>query len=373
MRFIFIVQGEGRGHMTQAIAMYQILTAKGHEVTDIVIGSSDRRKVPHYVSEQINSKIHALASPNFVTDAKGKSINIWKTILRNALKSNSFVKSMRQLDALVQAQKPDVVLNFYDFLGGVWHGLHRPALKFVVVGHQYLIAHPDFPFAKNSGMGKLLLKLGTAITAWGAHEHIALSFRELPAMEQKPEIKIWPPILREQLTKLKPSNGDYFLAYLVNPGYGEELLRFAEAHPDIQIQAFWDQKGKPDPWQPMPNLVFFQLNGDLFLQKMAECRALVSTAGFEAICEAMYLGKPALMVPVEGQYEQACNALDGEIAGAGLAGSSFDIQELIVFMNKAGTKKNYEFHLWYSKRDALVEVWLYELSQGVSRVKQLQA
>lgn len=49
---------------------------------------------------------------------------------------------------------------------------------------------------------------------------------------------------------------------------------------------------------------------------MAGCKAYASTAGFESICEAMYLGKPVLMVPAH--IEQDCNAYDAMKAGAGI-------------------------------------------------------
>ena len=57
---------------------------------------------------------------------------------------------------------------------------------------------------------------------------------------------------------------------------------------------------------------------------MAGCKAYASTAGFESICEAMYLGKPVLMVPAH--IEQDCNAYDAMKAGAGIIGDSFDLQ-----------------------------------------------
>ena len=41
-------------------------------------------------------------------------------------------------------------------------------------------------------------------------------------------------------------------------------------------------------------LSFHQLDDVKFLNYMAGCRAYASTAGFESICEAMYLGKPVL-------------------------------------------------------------------------------
>ncbi len=362
MRFIFIVQGEGRGHMTQAIAMYQLLSSRGHEVSDVLIGSSERREVPRYVTEQIAANIHSIASPNFVTDAQQKSVNIRATLVNNLLRINTFQKSLRQLDRLVKEKSPDVVLNFYDFLGGIWFGLYRPTLSYVVVGHQYLISHPAFPFARGTRWDKMLLQLGSLLTAWGADMRIALSFRALPQVEEEPGLKIWPPLLREQLKQVTVSRGDFILGYVVNPGYGEELLQFAKDNPGIAIEAFWDQKGKENPWQPLPNLLFHQLNGSLFLEKMGQCKGMVSTAGFESICEAMYLGKPVMMVPVKGQYEQACNALDGELAGAGIAMTSFDIETLFNLANDFPMDGHKKFIDWYAERDKLVDDWLLELN-----------
>lgn len=65
---------------------------------------------------------------------------------------------------------------------------------------------------------------------------------------------------------------------------------------------------------------------------MANCRAYASTAGFESICEAMYLGKPVLMVPAH--IEQDCNAYDAMIAGAGIIGDSFELESLLRFAGK---------------------------------------
>ena len=35
MKFLFIVQGEGRGHLTQAITLESILRRSGHEVVEV--------------------------------------------------------------------------------------------------------------------------------------------------------------------------------------------------------------------------------------------------------------------------------------------------------------------------------------------------
>lgn len=38
MKYLFIVQGEGRGHLTQAISLSQMLRRHGHEVVEVLVG-----------------------------------------------------------------------------------------------------------------------------------------------------------------------------------------------------------------------------------------------------------------------------------------------------------------------------------------------
>jgi hypothetical protein len=54
----------------------------------------------------------------------------------------------------------------------------------------------------------------------------------------------------------------------------------------------------------------------------------------------MYLGKHVLMVPVAGQYEQACNAIDAQISGVGTIAEKFDVRKLeSALVNSASQKK----------------------------------
>lgn len=323
MRFLFIVQGEGRGHMTQAIALGQLLEKKGHTLTAVCIGKSERRQIPDFVYQKINAPIYTFESPNFVTDKSSKSIRLTATVSQNLLKWKCFKKSLKELDTIILESEPDVILNFYDMLAGIYSLLYRPSCSFWTIGHQYLADHKAFLFPKNSFLKRLIFKFNNKITSIGADLNLALSFQPLPQSGNK--IKVLPPLLREEIRSLETRKEDFILAYTVNSGYGEEILEFAAAHPHIKVEAFWDKKGAAPTYQPLPNLIFHQINDKLFLEKMAACRGLISTSGFESICEAMYLGKKVMMIPVQGQFEQSCNALDAIQAGAGIIHGSFDI------------------------------------------------
>lgn len=350
MKFLFIVQGEGRGHMTQAIALSQKLESWGHTVSAVCIGKSARREIPTFVYQKITAPIYLFESPNFVTDEKQKSILLWKTITYNLSQIGKYQKSLGILDEQVKKYKPDVILNFYDMLGGLYKALYRPSGHYWTIGHQYLIEHPDFPFAPGQPLGKWLFKLNTKITAINASKLLALSFRPMaPAANKK--LYVLPPLLRKEVKNLQPKNDGFFLCYMVNPGYGQEVINFAKANPNVQIVAFWDHKSIPDGYNPVPNLIFHQVNDQLFLEKMASCKGLVSTAGFESICEAMYLGKPVMMVPVAGQYEQPCNAMDAEISGAGIQSTDFDFRKLIEYIDQKATEA-LDSKTWFDQFDS---------------------
>lgn len=343
MRFLFIVQGEGRGHMTQAIAFSKMLEAQGHRLCGVILGKSKRRAVPEFFGREISAAIHLVESPNFETDRNQKKVSIRKTILKNCLKLKTFHKSLRAIDQIVTKESPDVILNFYDLLGGLYNFLYRPQARFWVIGHQYLIGHPDFTFAPNRPLDKLLFQLNTALTGLGADEKLALSF--LPKIQfSNQKVRVVPPLLRPEVKLLNPKQGNFYLAYMVNPGYAEEVIHFAKANPDHKIKAYWDKKEAAETEHPIPNLSFHRVNDQTFLQDMAACKGLVCTAGFESVCEAMYLGKPVMMIPVAGQYEQACNALDAVASGAGIASENFDFAKL-----EGLQKKDAEAPLVYQK------------------------
>ena len=40
MKILFIIQGEGRGHLTQALSLRQMLQTEGHEVVGAMVGKN---------------------------------------------------------------------------------------------------------------------------------------------------------------------------------------------------------------------------------------------------------------------------------------------------------------------------------------------
>ena len=105
-KFIFLVQGEGRGHMTQAISLYQKLVNNGHEVSHIFIGKSRRRQIPDFFLRAFSISVEPINSPNFVTDSRNRSILLFRSIICNALYLTRYYKSLKRIDQVVRKVKP---------------------------------------------------------------------------------------------------------------------------------------------------------------------------------------------------------------------------------------------------------------------------
>ena len=332
MRYLFIVQGEGRGHLTQALSLAQILRSKGHRVEKILVGSANGRLVPDFFVQQIHAPVASFESPRLIYNPKKHAVNIGATVFEMLRGIVKYLKSLRQIRAAVEAASVDVIVNFYEPLGGVYNFLVRPKIPMVCIGHQYLLLHDAFVFPKQSRAEILFLNFHTRITALGANRKLALSFRPMPD-QPKNSLFVVPPLLRSEAKQgpaLPPPRQTTILAYVTFAALANELIEWHAKHPEIVVNCFWDKKEAPEVMVHNPNLTFYRLNSALFLEKMKACTAVVSTAGFESVCEAMYWNKPVLMMPAH--VEQACNAADATLAGAGISANTFDLDALLAYL-----------------------------------------
>ncbi len=343
LRFLFIVQGEGRGHMTQAIALKDELEANGHSVITTLIGTNKNRNIPAFLRKAMQGNVHSFASPSFITDKRSKGIKILKTILYNLCRFALYLRSMRYIDKWMKEKKPDVIINFYDFLPGLYVKFYNPNCQYICIGHQYLAKHPDFPFAGGK-VNKWLFQFTNFITSLGATNLIALSYRPYPFFADE-KLIVSPPLLRAEIKNLKSESGEFYLAYMVYAGYGQDIIEWHSRNQEVKIECFWNHPDHTEPFQPHPNLTFHPINDKLFLEKLSQCKAYICTAGFESVCEALYLNKQVMMVPVHGQYEQACNALDASQIPTVIHQKNYSLDPLMK-LTGSPYKQNLEHKEW---------------------------
>jgi len=349
--------------MTQALALEQMLVNNGHEVCGMVIGTCQRRSIPNFFQERTQATVFPVESPNFYFDKGHKSIRLWKTFYKNVLQIPKFLKEVWWIHKLVKKQKPDVIINFYDVLGGYYFLLANPNVKRLCVAHQYLASHSVFPWAEGHFIQKTAFKLSNFFTSMNAHKKLALSFDSLA--QEKSDTLIVPPLLRNEIRDMAIGYEEFILVYVVNKGYGEEILQWHASNPKVKVLCFWDNYDHEDGWTPRTNITFRHLSDQDFLSAMSCCNGYASTAGFESICEAAYFNKPVMMVPVKGQYEQACNALDAQRAGLGKKTQHFDLSPCLQLINHQDLEKN-DFKEWVNKAENII---IDEITRSIPKQK----
>lgn len=376
MRYVFIVQGEGRGHLTQAISMERLLRENGHEVVCVLVGKSPARKLPAFFAETVQAPVELFESFNFVPSSSNRKASAIKTGLYNLFNIAVFFPSISFIKKRLLELNPDVVVNFYDILGSL--GYSRSGLKspMVCLGHQFLFLHKDFKFPSRGYEGRFGLNFFSGLIARGARKILALSFRAMPD-DLTRGIKVVPPLLRPKVLSLRradgsddPSvmNGGYIHGYMLNSGFSQDVLKWHAVHPSVPLRFFWDRQDEAPVKVVDDTLSFYYLDDEEFLRQMAGCKAYASTAGFESICEAMYLGKPLLMVP--SHIEQKCNAFDAtqgfkfnpnasQDIHPGVSSEAFDLDLLLSFADNEFSPDN-AFPDWARSADS---VFLKELTE----------
>ena len=347
MRVLFLVQGEGRGHLTQALSLAQILKIAGHEVIGGLVGVTAERGVPAFFSDKFAAPITPVFSPGLVYNAGTNELQPFKTTVNAIRYARPFWRSLKQVRDHIDAQRPDVVVNFYEMLGGLTYALLNPSVPMVCIAHQYMAFHPNFQRPQGQWFYRQAFKLNTRLTCFGTRELLALSFDKQPD-EPTQRLRVVPPLLRQEVTVLKPTSGDFLLAYVTQPGLNVEIRKAHKLRPDVRIDGFHAGVDVPDQVID-ETLTYHAIDGKRFLEFMARSKAVITTAGFESVCEAAYLGKPTLMIPQPNHYEQACNAIDGERAGVGLASDRFDLNRLLNYLPQHDAQVSEQFRAWHGR------------------------
>ncbi|MDR1518234.1 MAG: glycosyltransferase [Dysgonamonadaceae bacterium] len=333
MKLLFTVQGEGRGHYTQALSLANMLRKNGHTVAAVLVGKSSSREIPAFFSEKINAPLFDFNSPNFTSFYKQKRPNIVISVLHNFSRPIIFSKSMRFVKRKIEEYKPDMVINFYEMITGMTFGYYRLGkklgVKLICIGHQYILLNDSFSTSKEQDVKYYFLRVLTKWTSLGASKILALSFRDMPGCEGR-NLAVLPPLLRPDIFTVEARKGDYIHGYMLNTGYFEEIQDWHTKNPRIPLRFFWDKKDADDITRIDDNFTLYRLNDKLFIESMAGCIAYSTTSGFESICEAMYFQKPILMIPVH--VEQEFNAFDAGLAGAGISSKKFKLNKLLNFI-----------------------------------------
>lgn len=305
MRIAYGVMGYGRGHAMRTMAVLPALMEE-HEITVYAGGDAYTVLAPLFPTVRI-------PTIGYVYDQRGGH-SLPRTISRNFAPMSDLLFGGQGSDGVqreMSARGTQLVISDSE----AW--THRAARKLglprISFDHIGVIAYckPHFP--------PELWALGNRDTLgyralMGIPERILVS-SFYPAEGAYPGVKIVGPMLRDAVLRAQPSDGDYLLAYF-NKGehqyqpHIDRALRLLERRVVIYGTPY---RGTVE------NLDFRAPNNDGFVNDLAGCHAVISTAGNQTIGEAIHFGKPILAIPEEA-FEQRLNAHIIERMGVGMHG-----------------------------------------------------
>jgi uncharacterized protein (TIGR00661 family) len=353
MRYLLFIKGDGRGHITQGLALTDLLRERGHEVAALIIGCPPTTTLPAFLFKRSPVPVQTIFSPNFVMDSRARGIHLRRTILHTARHQPALLQSRRQVVRLLRDHRPDVLLNLYEPILTLTALTARHTAPVLHISHQALMLHPQFTFPKGRASERALVQNYTRFVCLKAKKLLALSFYDLP---DEPKRRLYPvaPLLRPEVFAREPTEGAHILVYLLNHGLAKDLEAYHARRPQVKIEAFWNNPDAPPVYQVNENLTFHRLSDTLFLDKMAACRGVACTAGFETVCEAFYYRKPAILMPAPNQYEQYVNAFDAEKVGAGRRVESLDLNQLDDFITAYRPQHEAYLHWLQTGREKLI-------------------
>src|SRR5580704_14796738 len=113
MKMMFCVLGEGRGHMTQAMAVKEMVEAAGHQIVAVTLGVSSRRPVPAYFESAMKMPVSQLPTLEFKYK-NNRSVSNGATLVGVLGNLPKYARVLRQFDSIVQQTQPDLIINFFE-------------------------------------------------------------------------------------------------------------------------------------------------------------------------------------------------------------------------------------------------------------------
>jgi len=317
-RILYAVHGEGMGHATRSKVVIDYLLKKGHEV---IIVSGDRAF--DFLSKKFKN-VYNIDCYKIIYE--NNSVQNIKTSIANIRKfPSALIKNFKQLIKIIIKFEPEIVItDFEPFSNFISRFIKMPVIaidniSMVNKGKVHIPLSEIHSYAVAMFITKLWMRIK-------ADKHIIPSFFNVELKDPERTVII-PSILRNEILKAKPREGEHIIVYQTSITNDSLLSELKKINEKFLIYGF--DSNKKDK-----NLTFRKFDEKGFISDLASCKALIANGGFTTISEAIYLKKPILSIPVRKQFEQIMNASYVQKLGYGEYHKSVNREKIQSFIEK---------------------------------------
>jgi uncharacterized protein (TIGR00661 family) len=288
-KIVYGVSGEGSGHSSRSREMAAHLKRQGH---DLWMVSYDRGY------RNLKDDFRVFETEGLTIASEDNQVSVVRTFTENLKRLPEGHRRLQQLrKQLFKEFQPDVVIT--DFEPMTAYLANRYDVPLITIDNQHRMRYMEFDCPPGSEADRHITK--TIIRAMVPRPDVSLVITFVEGPTTNDRTFLFPPILRQAVLEQTPTRGDHILVY-VTSGY-ETLLEKLETFRRERFLVYgYDRDDTVGPCQFRP------FSRDGFLADLAAAKAVIATAGFTLISEALYLHKPYCALPMEGQFEQELNA-----------------------------------------------------------------
>ena len=297
-KIVYGVSGEGSGHSSRAREMAGHLREQGHAVRLV---SYDRGY------QNLKTDFDVFENEGLCIASENNKVSVVKTFTENIKRLPEGLRSLRELrHALFDEFQPDCVIT--DFEPMTAYLANHYSLPLITIDNQHRMRYMKYEVPPHLQVDNQVTR--TVIRAMVPRPDVSLVTTFLFGDTTNDRTFLFPPILRREVLDRQPSNQDHILVYLT-AGF-ESLLDELKHFPRESFLVYgYDRSDQ------IANTTFRSFSKAGFLRDLASSKAVIATAGFTLISEALYLGKPYLALPMQGQFEQELNGFQLEKSGYG--------------------------------------------------------
>ena len=296
----YCVCGEGMGHAIRT----GVIVDKIKEKYDVYLFSSDR------AYEYLKSKFdNVYEIGGFNTVYINNKVNNLKT-LSDALKRNptNIKVGYENLYKKAAQLKPDIIVTDFEIYATMLSKIRN--IPLISLDNIHMITQTKIDYPKSHYVEMLKAKGVIKTYVVNPRFHILTSFF-YPKVRSNKNAVIYPPIIREEILKLEPKDGDHIIVYQTSRE-SEKLVGRLKALKNEKFIVYGFDKDETDG-----NLSFKHFNEDEFYDDLASAKAVICNGGFTFISEAIHLKKPIYSVPAIGNFEQTLNGFYVQKLGYG--------------------------------------------------------
>ncbi|MGI9175071.1 MAG: glycosyltransferase family protein [Rhodothermales bacterium] len=323
-KIVYSLSGQGRGHTSRVIAVSDELRKAGHEVVFCCGGTA--REILEAEGERV------LPVPALRQAMHGNAIHLTQTFLCNWRTVLSSPLIVAELATLFSEERADLLIT--DFEAFSPHAARRIGLPVLSFNHQQVVTETVYDLPASYRFNAAFTGTVIRFIAPRDPQHVLLSSFFFPPLKHPGRTTLVAPIIRPDVQAITPKHEDPVLVYYnQTQGAGAVLDVLRQVDARFIVYNF-DPPPNPEAY---PNLTFKAPCLDGFLRDLARSRAVICTAGFTLISEALFLGKPLLVVPNRGIFEQTLNALFLQREGLGEAviGRPVTLRDIATFLGRS--------------------------------------